>query len=318
MKTEYKIIAIMILLSFSILFLILQNLYESPKTKSFERYSDEILQINEESKKYQLIEDVAKFNESKKSMQEKLGIVASNLLEIDVTIYSIYESYFPFIDGSQIKILDDKSFSVCNIVENIPIHLQEIQKTEKFQTFVEKYSNYSLELDLHDERKIDSSFHYGLIAKSDDGRTALTMFHVNNCTNQVVDSEKYYLSCHDDVKHMVFGTTNKDDILASLNHPDFCTIPLDSWRQSVYDYNRKIKEQLEEEHLPTIEIIDKSYKSVSAYQLESQRLDLLGDISIMYVMKISDEKDIEGKIKQYNNLFGPLPEEFLKILDAKK
>ena len=113
------------------------------------------------------------------------------------------------------------------------------------------------------------------------------------------------------------GLDSMKSFLASLDHPDFCTIPLDSWRQSVYEYNQKIKKQLEY-HLPTIEVIDKSYESVSAYQLESSRLDLLGDISSMYVMAIDDEQNIEGKIRQYNNLFGPLPEELLKLIEQRK
>ena len=47
------------------LFLIYQNPDESPKSLSFEKYSNKILQINENSKKYQLMEDEQRFDESK-------------------------------------------------------------------------------------------------------------------------------------------------------------------------------------------------------------------------------------------------------------
>ena len=103
---------------------------------------------------------------------------------------------------------------------------------------------------------------------------------------------KYFISCHDDANHVIINTINKDDVLASLNHPDFCTIPLDSWRQSVYEYNQKIKKQMEE-HLPTVETSDKSYESISAYESESHRLVMLSDISSMYVVAVDDEHDIE-------------------------
>ena len=230
----------------------------------------------------------------------------------------VFQGYFPLIEGSKVKILKGKElFQICNVIENIPIHLQNIGKTEKFRLFAKKYSDYPIELFLQDERLNDSSFHYGLIANSDDGRTALTFFHADSCTNQITDSERYFISCHEDAKHRIFSTINKDDVLASLDHPDFCTIPLDSWRQSVYEYNQKIKEQLED-YLPTIEIIDKSYESVSTYESESRRLGLLSDISSMYMMAVDDQQDIEEKIKKYNNLFGPMPKEFLQILDARK
>ena len=58
--------------------------------------------------------------------------------------------------------------------------------------FAEKYSDYPMELNLQDERWSESSFHYGLIAESDDGRTALTFFHANSCTNQIADSKVFH------------------------------------------------------------------------------------------------------------------------------
>lgn len=281
-------------------------------------YETALTQINEKGIEAKKAEDDTKLNEQAIRIQEKITKIASDSLGLHIVMDDTYQSYFPIAKGSDVEVQEGKdSFQICNVVENIPAHLQEISKTKKFKLFAAKYSSYPIELSLHDERWSESLFHYGLIAKSSDGRTALTMFHVNSCTNQVTDSERYFLSCHDDATHRIFGTINKDDILASLKHPDFCTIPLDSWRQSVYDYNQKIHEQ-QKKHLQTIEIIEQSHESLSAWDLEHRRFGLLRDISSMYVMAIDNEQDIEDKIKQYNTMFGSLPEEFLQILEARK
>ena len=283
-----------------------------------ENHGNILDEINQQAIIHQENGNQGKFEEQVVKMQEKITEIAKDSFGLNIYMSDVYQAYFPLMDASKVDIPKGKdSFQICDIAENIPIHLQNIGKTEKFRLYAEKYSDYPMELFLQDERRSDFLFHYGLIAESDDGRTALTHFHANTCTNQITDSEKYYISCHEDAKHKVFSTINKDDVLASLNHPDFCTIPLDSWRQSVYDYNQKIKQQLED-HLPTIETINKSYESVSAYQLESHRLDLLGDISSMYVMAVDDKQDIEEKIKEYNDLFGPLPEELLKLIEQRK
>jgi len=283
-----------------------------------ENHGNILDEINQQAIIHQENGNQGKFKEQVVKMQEKITEIARDSFGLNIYMSDVYQGYFPMADASKVEVAKGKeSFQICDVAENIPIHLQNIAKTKKFQMFAEKYSDYPMELNLQDERRSKSSFHYGLIANSDDGRTALTFFHADSCTNQMTDSERYYLSCHDNARHHVFGTVNKEDILASLSHPDFCTIPLDSWRQSVYEYNQKIKEQLEN-HLPTIEALDKSYESVSAYQLESHRLDLLGDISSMYVMAVDDEQEIEEKIKEYNDLFGPLPDELLKLIEQRK
>ena len=288
---------------------------DSPKN-NLERNAEILSEMNKQAIFHQKNNDQEKFDEQAILMQDKITKIARDSLEVNIFMSDIQPN-FPFVEGSKIEIPKGaEPFQICNVAENIPTQLQNIAKTKKFQMFAEKYSDYPIELNLQDERRGNSLFHYGLIAKSDDGRTALTMFHANTCTNEITDSERFFLSCHDDAKYKVFGTINKDDILASLKHPDFCTIPLDSWRQSVYDYNQKIKEQLDE-HLQTIEANDKSYESVSVYESEHRRLGLLRDISMMYVMATSDEQDIAEKTKKYNHLFGPMPEEFLQILEAK-
>ncbi|MCV0367565.1 MAG: hypothetical protein K5798_09940 [Nitrosopumilus sp.] len=310
MKTEHGVILTTGILVFVSLWFIASNPDSTP-------YETALVQINEKGIDAENAYDDIKLYEQAMQIQEEITKIASDSLGVHIVMSDTYQSYFPIAKGSDVKIQGEDSFQICNVVENIPSHLQEISKTKKFKLFAAKYSSYPIELNLQDERRNESLFHYGLIAKSSDGRTALTMFHVNSCTNQVTDSERYFLSCHDGATHRVFGTINKDDILASLNHPDFCTIPLDSWRQSVYDYNQKIHDQ-QDKHFQTVETVEQSHESLSAWDLENRRLGLLKDISSMYVMAIDNERDIEEKIRQYNAMFGSLPEEFLQLLEARK
>ncbi len=314
MKTEFQIIMIMILLVSASLFLISQNPDDTPKSSSFDKYSDEIVQINEKSKKYQSINDVRKFDESKKLMQEKLGNIASDLLGINASVSGI-DYNFPLTDGHQVEIMGDESFPVCNVTENIPVHLQEIQNTKKFQMFVEKYFKYPIELNLQDERRHDSSFHYGLIAKSDDGQTALTMFHVNSCTNQITDSEKYLLSCRNGENEHI-SSINKKDVIASLNLDDFCTIPLDKWRQSVYDYGKTLYED-KENCRANSEIPEIDHETIPGCQSEMYRLGLLGNIVGMLVSDTDEDVVIEEKIREYNKTYHGLPDELLQLLEEK-
>jgi len=286
MKIEYGVIIIVGLLIFAIFGLIFSAPDDVP-------IHTELSKINQKGILAQEANNKEKLEEYSSLTQEKITEIARNSLGLDIFMSDVFQGYFPIVDDSKVEIPKGKEpLQICNVAENIPIHLQNIVKTKKFQMFAEKYSDYPMEMSLQDERWSDSSFHYGLIAHSNEGRTALTFFHADSCTNQIIDAERYFLSCHNNAKHHIFSTINKEDFLASLSHPDFCTIPLDTWRQSVYDYNQKIKEQLEE-HLPTIEIIDKRYESVSAYESESHRLGLLSDISSMYVMAVDNEQDIE-------------------------
>lgn len=314
MKIEFQMIMIMILLVSASLFLISQNPNDTPKSSSFEKYSGEIFQINEKLKKYQSINDVKKFDESKKLMQEKLGGIANDLLGIDTSVSGI-EYNFPLTNGHQVEIIGNDSFPVCNIAENIPVHLQEIQNTKKFQMFVKKYFKYPMELNLQDERRYDSSFHYGLIAKSDDGRSALTMFHANSCTNQITDSEKYTLSCHNGENEHI-SSINKKDVIASLNLDDFCTIPLDKWRQSVYDYGKTISED-NENCRANAEIPDIDYEIIPGCQSEMHRLELLGNIVELIASDTDEDDVIEEKIREYNKMYHGLPAELLQLLEEK-
>ncbi|MDH3311678.1 MAG: hypothetical protein OEM28_00855 [Nitrosopumilus sp.] len=156
-------------------------------------------------------------------MQENIQEIARDLLGMNISISDVFEAYFPLVDASQVKIHENKeSFEICDVAKNIPIHLQKIRNAKMFEMFAKKYSEYPIELFLQDERAYESLFHYGFIAKSDDGKSALTYFHVDSCTNEITDLDDYFLSCHDDKQEYIFGTKNRDDILASLNLDEFC------------------------------------------------------------------------------------------------
>ena len=313
MKLEYAVIAVMALLVSSVMILIFAELDKMSHITQLEK-------INQQAIHAQETENHSKLESYRQLMQQKLQTTVSNALEIPITKVYLEEGFnFPFRPASSLPSFDsDKEFLVCDITSNMHSHLQNIRTAELFQMYEKKYSGYEIELFVQDERRYESMVHYGFAATSDDGNsTAIIHFHGNSCSGEILDIDKYLLSCRDKVKDKFMSAHNKEDIHASMNHPDFCTIPLDSWRQSVYDYNQKIKEQLEN-HLPTIKTSDKSYESVSAYQLESHRLDLLGDISSMYVMGVDDEQDIEEKIRQYNNQFGSLPDELSRLIEQRK
>lgn len=289
-----------------------------PSTNTLEQDSKILSEINQQAIIYQKNNEPQKFSEQKKLMHEKLEKLSSQTLGQNIFIDDLYDSFFPFVDGDDIKIREDKKqIEICNIAENFPLHFEKIKNAKMFQMFAQKYSEYPIELSLQDERRNQSSFHYGLIAKSDDGRSALTFFHVNSCTHEIIDLNDYYLSCHNDPKHEVFGTKNRQDILASLNHTDFCTIPLDDWRQSVYDYGRKLAEK-EEKYILQLENGDFDSQKGVALQKEMHQIGLLHNLAGMMVSGTVDDKIIQEKILEYNKAYGSLPDEFLEIIEQKK
>jgi hypothetical protein len=312
MKLEYGIIV-----SVGVLALISMSLIAN-NPNEFVSYSN-LEQMNQKAVEAKEAKNQNSLDEYRSKMKKQLQSVTSSILGVNIdSIYLKDDWNFPFRDSAEVKptLEEYKKTPICNILPNLSFHLQNIRETEFFSMYGDKYQNYSIELDIADERYHNSTVHYGFTAKSGNHH-ATTFFHVDSCTNQVTNSERYFLSCYNDTTHKIFGTINKDDILASLNHPDFCTIPLDLWRQSMYDYNQKIHEQ-QTKHFQTIEVIEQNHESLSAWDLEHRRFGLLRDISNMYVMAIDNEQDIEDKINQYNTMFGSLPEEFLQILEARK
>ena len=283
-----------------------------------ENNSEILYQINQQAIFYQQINQQEKFSEQKILMQEKLAEIASKLLDVNIMVPELYDSFFPFVNGSEIKILEGKeSFQTCNVVENIPNHLEKISNAKFFQMFAHKYSDYEIELSLQDERMYNGEFHYGLIAKSDDNtQSALTYFHANSCTNEITDVDDYFLSCHKGEDY-IFGTKNRNDIIASLEHEDFCIIPLDPWRQSFYDYHKMISDKIDEQMQILEESENQENETMIAANLEKHRLDLLGNIAAAIFSGAHDEKVIQDRILKYTNTFDTLPNDFQILLDAK-
>ncbi|MGD2107523.1 MAG: hypothetical protein PVH93_07945 [Nitrosopumilaceae archaeon] len=295
-----------------------QFIDSQPSISSLERDSKILSEINQQAIFYQKNNETEKLSEQKKLMHERLETISSQTLRLNIFIDDLYDSLFPFADGSEIKIPEDKEqIEICNIAENLPLHFEKIKNARMFKMFAEKYSEYPIELSLQDERRNNSSFHFGLIAKSDDGRYALTYFHVNSCTNEIIDADDYFLSCHNDQIHEVFGTKNRGYVLASLNHTDFCTIPLDDWHQSLYDYGRKLSEK-EEQYIHQLENAKYDDETVRALQIEMRQIGLLHNLVVMMVSETVEDKAIQEKIQGYKKTYGTFPDEFLKLLEKKK
>ena len=310
-------IATILILSVFILYF---SFYESNNNQNSilaEDNSEILYQINQQAILYQKNNHQEKLAEQKILMQEKLKDVASKSLGLNVVSIELYDSFFPFVNGSEIKILEDKeSFQTCNVVENIPDHLEKISHAKLFQMFAQKYSEYEIELSLQEERMYNGEFHYGFIAKSHDNtQSALTYFHANSCTNEIADIDNYFLSCHRG-ENYIFGTKNHEDIIASFEHEDFCIIPLDSWRQSFYDYHKRISHKVDEQ-IKILETENLENETVNAAQLEKYRLDLLSNIAGAIFSGTKDEKIIQEKILEYTNVFDKLPDDFQILLDTK-
>lgn len=247
--------------------------------------------------------------------QQKLEEVASDSLGIKVSILT--STFFPIRAGSEVEILEGSELAqACDVVKNIPFHLQKIHRAEMFQMFAEKYSEYQIELLLYDERGHNSWFHYGFVAISGDGKYASTYFHANSCTNEITDFDNHRLNCSDTERDYSFGTRNYDDVLASLNHEAFCVIPLDPWRQAAYDYSRTINDEIHQ-YREELAGANRDYESEKELQAELGRLDLLGDIAGTIVFDTFEDKETQEMIQEYHSRFGPLPEDLRKLFEQQ-
>jgi len=194
-----------------------------------------------------------KFREQVTLMEEKIKQIASNSLEMNVTVAlvdltdpetGIGSHNFPFRDSSEINIQEGKElFPICNIPEKIPVHLKKFLDEPIFAMFSKKYSNQNTELVIMDERPGESLVHYGITAKSEDGLfSASTVFHVNTCTDEIQENFPL-LFCRNIAQNETHQSFDQDDIIASLQLEDFCTIPLDPWRKSIHEYGNTVQEK---------------------------------------------------------------------------
>ena len=308
----------MIILASATLFLIVQNPNETPKSLSFEKYADEIVLINEKSKKYQLTDDQQRFDESKKLMQEKLTDLSRDYLRLEISKMTLLEGQYPFRDVEyRVDRFDLEPSSICAFEQNMPLHLKKISHTENFQLFSKKYSSYHFELDIFDERNNISNIHYGLIATNNKNQSASTYFHLDTCTNEITDKEPVFLNCFDRNGDYRFATFNYDDVISSYSNGYFCKIELDSWRQSVYDYSQILNEerrQSEVERMSGIVDQESQWKDFS----ERNKQGELGNIVGNMVHGRFDEQKTQEMIKAYEKQYGSLPDELLELIENRK
>lgn len=317
MKIEFKIIIIMMILVPATLFLIYQNPEESPKHASFEKYSHEILHINEKSKKYQLADDMMKFNASKILMQEKLKKISLYSMGLDISNVELIEGYYPFRDvQSVVERFDLEPSSICSFEQKIPIHLQILSQTKNFQMFTKKYSSHTLELSIMDERNALSSIHYGLIANNDKNQYASTYFHVDSCTDEITDKDPIFLNCFDNNNDYSFATRNYDDVISSYSNGDFCKIELEPWRQSIFKYSQILHEQRKLLHKESInEITDQETQWV--FFSEMDRQGQLGNIVGNIVHGEFDSQITQEQIKEFEKQYGSLPDKLLELIEKR-
>ncbi len=317
MKIEFKIIVIMTFLVSSTLFLIYQN-PDSPKSISFEKHSNELVQINELSKKYQLIGNEQKFDESKKQMQEKLKEISSDYLGLEIEHVKLLEGYYPFQNSTHwAERFDLEPSSVCDFERMIPLHMKKLSQTENYKIFTKKYAPYNLELSIQDERSHQSNIHYGLFAINSKNQSASTYFHLSSCTHEITDKESLFLHCFDGDTDYRFATHNYDDIISNYSNGEFCKIVLDPWRQSIYDYSQTLNEkrrQLERESMTGIVDPESQWKFFS----EMNKQGDLGNIVGKMVHGYFDDQSTQDMIKQYEKQYDSLPEELLELIEKRK
>ncbi len=280
-----------------------------------------LFEINELALKYQEINEDQKINEQRVLMEEKIVEIARDSFKADnITQIEILPVYFPIVKGSQVDMRgNEKTFPICDVAENIPVHLQKITDAEMFQMFLKKYSKNELILNIQDERFSNSAFHYGLQAISDDGKfLASTFFHADSCTNEITDFDKFHLSCLDkEKKELTGGTTNPDYIRASLELEEFCTIPLSPWHQLVSDYQETISEKIHEEREKRSDVEIKNLEDVMKFQSEIEQWVLLSNIVGKIVQDYLEDEKTQDMMKEYQERFGELPKELQELIEHR-
>ncbi len=318
------IVTIIIIISLTILFFD-DNLFT--ENKKIMKSDEEILhEINLQATTYKNNNDEKNYHEQVLLFEEKIKQNAINFLNmniIDVSVdltdpeTGVGSFNFPFRNSSEVKISPDKeSFLICDIPEKIPTHLKKFLDEPIFEMFSQKYSKYDTELTIIDERGLDSQIHYDIYTTSEDGLfSASTTFHVNTCTDEIQEDFPL-LSCRNVVDNEIHQSFNQDDIIASLNLTDFCTIPLDSWRNSIHEYGKTIQKQ-------RLDLFDTSFEPKNHDVMrqmgdEHERLDSLRGITFLIVNNGLDSKITQDKIQEYNEKFDSLPGDLLELIDKSK
>lgn len=280
----------------------------------FDKHASQIIQINEDSKRYQFADDIQNFNRTKTLMQEKIKEISWDLLGVKVSNVILLDGQYPFLDKKERAEKIDLDLSlVCDFEQSIPDHFQKISHSDNFQIFAKKYSPYSLELIIMDERNDISNIHYGLIATNNESQRASTYFHLDSCTDEITDKEPYSLSCFDEKNDYKFATFNSNDVISSYSNGQFCKITLDPWRQALYDYSKMLQEkrkQLEMESMTGINDLESQQMFLS----EMNKQWYLGNLVSYMIQENPDKQSIQEKIDQYEKQYGTIPEELLALI----
>ena len=310
---------------FSTILLLDSNIFSENDT--IMKSDAEILEeINKQATIHKNNSNLEKFREQVVLMEEKTRHIASDSLEMNITIAlvdlsdpetGIGGNNFPFRNSSEIEISKDKEpFPICDIPEKIPTHLKKFLDEPIFAMFSKKYSDQNTELVIMDERPGESLVHYGITATSEDGLfSASTVFHVNTCTDKIKENFPL-LFCRNIAQNELHQSFNQDDIIASLQLEDFCTIPLDPWRNSIHEYGKTIQEK-------RLELFDMESKSDNPEKIrinwdEHERLDSLRHITFLIVNNGLESEMTQKTIKEYNKKFGSLPDKLLDVIEQRK
>jgi len=279
-------------------------------------------EINKLGLKYQDNGEDKKFNEQMLLMQEKQREVASDILGIKLSKTYVDNPFnFPFRDSSDVKIIDlENQFAICNIPENIPMHLQTIKNSEMFYMFSEKYSHYPLVLEISDERNFESTVHYTLSATSEDEKNyASTYFHINSCTGE---SAKGYtnLHCRNESTGNFTHAFLLENIMMSLEDETFCTIFFMPWQEKLFEYSGNISNEMEKTNQKMMDedTPPKDMEEAMTRASDMEHASLLSRISFEATRSLDDNflKNSDLVI-EYREKYGELPNELLMLIDQR-
>ena len=287
---------------------------ESAFLQRAEEYGVLLESINEKGLIFKEQGKQQEFEEQAILMQQNLEVIARDALNLNIKPWPEYSIYFPLRYASDWEPIPGTDAEICEIGPNIAFHLYEISKTERFQLFAKKYSKYPMNLDVMDERRYLSAMHYGFSVGSSDGKFASTHFHVNTCTNQISDESRYFVHCSDETTEYRNSAITKEDYMASLEHDEFCIVPLDPWRQSLFDYSQKIS-QKRHQIMDGFEELEKTDEVIMQFHRDMQRWDLLQDIVNAHYTNNTEKA--EEKTKQYIRAHDELPQELRDIIKRK-
>jgi len=279
-----------------------------------ERYGTTLEEINRKGLLYQKQERQEEFEEQAELMQKNLRMAASDALNLDVTPWPDHSAYFPLRDASDIKPRSGESQEICDVGPNIPLHLHSISKTERFQLFAKKYSGHPITLDIMDERFYKSRLAYGLTAGAAE-KYASIWTYVSTCTDQTAGAGSVFI-CRDNATGYTNVAHTEKDFAASIEHDEFCVIPLSPWRQSLLDYRQKITLEVTEmmdELVGESEKSEMTHQDMMRFHKDFQRRDLLQEVANAYYRE--NVEAAEEKTAQYVREYGRIPQELADMVE---